>query len=52
MNVHYLRKVRRLFNEEANYVDRELNRINQRKWVAAVRRLGHRWLLHPQRSTQ
>lgn len=27
------------------YVPREVNRANARKWIAAVERLGDRWLL-------
>jgi hypothetical protein len=28
------------------HVPREINRSNARKWLAAVERLGDRWLLH------
>ena len=43
MNVQQLKRVRRLYNTE--YMPREINRANQRKWVAAVRMLGSKWLL-------
>lgn len=43
MNTHMLRHVRQLFN--VDYVPREINRANQRKWVRSVRTLGNRWLL-------
>lgn len=43
MNVLQLKRVRRLYN--VDYIPRELNRSNQRKWVAAVRMLGDKWLL-------
>jgi hypothetical protein len=43
MNVLQLKRVRRLYN--VDYISRELNRANQRKWVAAVRMLGDKWLL-------
>lgn len=43
MNIEQLKRVRRLYNVE--YVPREINRANQRKWVAAVRMLGDKWLL-------
>ena len=43
MNVQQLKRVRRLFN--VDYIPREMNRANQRKWVAAVRMLGDKWLL-------
>lgn len=32
-------------NYTSPYVSKELNRRNQRAWIAAVRRLGDRWLL-------
>jgi hypothetical protein len=43
MNVQQLKRVRRLFNVE--YISREQNRSNQRKWVTAVRMLGNKWVL-------
>jgi len=43
MNIQQLKRVRRLFNTDL--ATRELNRTNQRKWVQAVRMLGHKWLL-------
>ena len=43
MNVLQLKRVRRLYN--VDYISRELNRSNQRKWVVAVRMLGDKWLL-------
>ena len=38
-----LKQVRELWNVED--VSRETNRINQRKWIKAVRMLGDKWLL-------
>lgn len=43
MNTDMLRLARRLYN--VDYVPREINRANQRKWVRSVRLLGSRWLL-------
>ena len=43
MNTDMLRLARRLYN--VDYVPRETNRANQRKWVRSVRLLGNRWLL-------
>lgn len=43
MNTNMLKHVRTLWNVE--YVPREVNRANQRKWVRSVRILGDRWLL-------
>lgn len=43
MNTRMLRHVRKLFN--VDYMPREINRANQRKWVRSVRQLGSRWLL-------
>lgn len=43
MKTNMLRRVRRLYN--ADYIPREINRANQRKWIQSVRFLGDRWLL-------
>jgi hypothetical protein len=43
MNIDQLKRVRRLYNTD--YMPREINRANQRKWVQAVRMLGEKWLL-------
>jgi hypothetical protein len=43
MNTTKLRIVRRAYGSRT--VDPELNRINQRKWVVAMRILGDKWLL-------
>ena len=43
MKTDMLRLARRLYN--VDYVPREINRANQRKWVRSVRLLGSRWLL-------
>lgn len=43
MNIDMLRLARRLYN--VDYVPREINRANQRKWARSVRLLGSRWLL-------
>ena len=43
MKTDMLRLARRLYN--VDYVPREINRANQRKWVRSVRLLGNRWLL-------
>lgn len=43
MNIKMLTLCRKLWSSPD--VPRELNRINARKWVKAVRRLGDRWLL-------
>ena len=43
MKTEMLKRVRRLFN--VDYVPREINRANQRKWVRSVRMLGSNWLL-------
>ena len=43
MNVTYLRRVRRLFNNPD--VPRHVVRHNCRQWVKSVRHLGPKWLL-------
>ena len=43
MKTNMLRLARRLYN--VDYIPREINRANQRKWVRSVRQLGSRWLL-------
>ena len=43
MKTDMLRLARRLYN--VDYVPREINRANQRKWARSVRLLGSRWLL-------
>lgn len=43
MKTTMLRRVRRLYN--VDYIPREINRANQRKWVRSVRQLGRNWLL-------
>ncbi len=43
MNIDQLKRVRRLFN--VDYIPREQNRANQRKWVASIRMLGSKWVL-------
>lgn len=43
MKTDMLRLARRLYN--VDYIPREINRANQRKWVRSVRLLGSRWLL-------
>lgn len=43
MNIKMLTLCRKLWSSPD--VPREMNRINARKWVKAVRRLGDRWLL-------
>ena len=43
MKTTMLRRVRRLYN--VDYIPREINRANQRKWVRSVRQLGSNWLL-------
>jgi hypothetical protein len=43
MNTKMLKQARELWNVED--VSRETNRINQRKWIKAVRMLGDKWLL-------
>ena len=45
MKVDQLSRVRRLFDAQKVFVSPEMNRINQRKWVVAVRMLGDKWLL-------
>lgn len=46
MNTRMLKHVRSLW--DVDYIPREINRANQRKWVRSVRTLGDRWLLaHP-----
>ena len=35
MKTNMLRRVRRLYN--ADYIPREINRANQRKWIQSVR---------------
>lgn len=45
MKVNQLARVRRIFDAQKVYVSPEVNRANQRKWVAAVRMLGDKWLL-------
>ena len=42
MNISHLTRVRRMFNSE--FVSREVNRANQRKWVREIRLLGSNWL--------
>lgn len=46
LDVRPLKMVRRNFNNPM--VSRELNRRNQRHWVASVRQLGGKWLLADQ----
>lgn len=41
--IELLRHAVRLWN--IPHVPREINRANARKWIAAVERLGDRWLL-------
>lgn len=43
MNTRMLTIARRLFS--VDYMPRETNRANQRKWVKSVRLLGDKWLL-------
>ena len=43
MKIELLKASRKLWNVQ--HVPRELNRINQRKWVQAVRMLGDKWVL-------
>jgi hypothetical protein len=43
MKTEILRHVRALWSSP--YAPREINRANQRKWVAARRQLGDKWLL-------
>ena len=43
MKVEVLKHVRQLFSSQ--YAPKEINRANQRKWVAARRQLGDKWLL-------
>ena len=43
MKTNMLRLARRLYN--VDYIPRETNRANQRKWVRSVRLLGSSWLL-------
>jgi hypothetical protein len=43
MNTRMLKHARALWN--VDYVPRETNRANQRKWVHSVRLLGDKWLL-------
>jgi hypothetical protein len=45
VKVNQLARVRRIFDAQKVFVSPEMNRANQRKWVAAVRMLGDRWLL-------
>lgn len=46
MNTKMLSKARELFCVE--YMPREINRANQRKWVRSIRLLGDKWLLAKQ----
>ena len=43
MNTKMLVKARELFS--VDYMPKEINRANQRKWVRSIRRLGDKWLL-------
>jgi len=43
MNTKILKQARCLWN--VDYVSRETNRSNQRKWVQSLRMLGDKWLL-------
>jgi hypothetical protein len=43
MDTRMLSHVRQLFN--VDYLPRNVNRTNQRKWVKCVRQLGDKWLL-------
>ena len=43
MNTRMLIKVRELFS--VDYIPKEINRANQRKWIKSIRRLGNKWLL-------
>ncbi len=43
MNITLLRRARRHFNCE--FVSRDINRANQRKWIKAIRMLGDKWLI-------
>jgi hypothetical protein len=43
MNTRMLTKVRQLFS--VDYMPREINRANQRKWIRSIRRLGDKWLI-------
>lgn len=43
MKTELLKASRRLWS--VDYISREINRANQRKWAAAIRRLGNKWLL-------
>lgn len=45
MNTTYLKTLRSYFFNDL--APREISRANMRKWVASVRRLGNKWLLHP-----
>jgi hypothetical protein len=46
MDIKFLSTARRLFN--VDYVPREINRANQRKWIRSVRALGDKSLLAKQ----
>jgi hypothetical protein len=43
MDTRMLTKVRELFS--VDYIPKEVNRANQRKWIRSIRRLGNKWLL-------
>lgn len=43
MNTKMLKLARRLWN--VDYLPKDINRANARKWVRSVRILGDKWLL-------
>jgi hypothetical protein len=43
MNTKMLTKARQLFS--VDYMPKQINRANQRKWVRAIRMLGDKWLI-------
>lgn len=43
MNTKMLKMARRLWN--VDYLPKDINRANVRKWVRSVRILGDKWLL-------
>lgn len=43
MNIKMLKMARRLWN--VDYLPKDINRANARKWVRSVRILGDKWLL-------
>ena len=43
MNTKMLKMARRLWN--VDYLPKDINRANARKWVRSVRILGDKWLL-------